>query len=256
MSQTPVSRPVFRLDDFEGPLDLLLHLVETEELDIHDIPVARLTDQYMNRLRQSLEFEMDIASEFLVMAATLLAWKARALLPVSAPSETLPGLLEGDAPDSEIPDLARLLVTYRAFKRAAEHLAALESERSVRAGRIPTLRQTAIFSGPDQLTLFPGRMEALALRRAYQGAATRTRKADDVRIARDRESIAQRMRGIESVLRSGPHTFRRLLRRRDRREIATVFVCVLELARQGRISFSQEEQFGDLWIEWILKTAH
>ena len=80
-----------KLEGFEGPLDLLLHLIEQAELDICDVPIARITDQYMAYLSAMREWELEIASEFLVMAATLLAIKSRMLLPRTDPEERSAG---------------------------------------------------------------------------------------------------------------------------------------------------------------------
>src|SRR5262245_40897897 len=104
-----------KLDVFEGPLDLLLHLVKKDEVDLTDIPIAKITDQYMGYLELFQQLDLDVAGEYLVMAATLLHLKSRTLLPHE---ETLEEE-EGDDPRA---DLVRQLLEYQRFKEAAEML--------------------------------------------------------------------------------------------------------------------------------------
>src|SRR5215813_396199 len=113
-----ITNPVFyrvKLDVFEGPLDLLLHLVKKEEVDLSNIPITKITDQYMGYLELFQQLDLDIAGEYLVMAATLLHLKSRLLLPV----EDVPEEDEGEDPRAE---LVRQLLEYQRFKEAADML--------------------------------------------------------------------------------------------------------------------------------------
>lgn len=242
--------PDLLLDGFQGPLDLLLHLIETEEIDIHAIPIAHITDQYLTYLRASTLLHIEIATEFLVMAATLFALKARSLLP--RPPE--PEEMESDESAYAVTesDLAQLLMEYRAYKRVAGKLATLERETGQRIGRLP-MPLAAQLSGEAslQVSFNLGKRDPEDLRNAYRRMLERTERDDDVRVLRDRESIAERIKMIEQTLKRGPRSFESLLRHRSRREIATVLVCVLELARQNRTEMRQEKPFGEIWIQWI-----
>lgn len=119
-----------KVDAFEGPLDLLLHLINQEELDIYDIPVARITDQYLHYIHTMNDLELDIASEYLVMAATLLAIKSKMLLPKESTElfEDEWSMEEDDDPRDE---LMYQLIEYRKYKEAAETLKDKEQERSL-----------------------------------------------------------------------------------------------------------------------------
>ena len=115
----------YKLAVFEGPLDLLLHLIDKAEVDIYNIPIHEITDQYMEYIRTIQDFDLEPASEFLVMAATLLSIKSKMLLP-KPPVEVMESEDESD-PRME---LVRRLIEYRKYKRAAEEMRELEVDRS------------------------------------------------------------------------------------------------------------------------------
>src|SRR3989339_1827125 len=106
-----------KLEVFEGPLDLLLYLIKKEEIDIYDIPIAKITDQYLEYMEMMKLLDLDIAGEFILMAATLMQIKSKMLLP---PDETPQQDIEQEDPRSE---LVRRLLEYRKFKEAADKLA-------------------------------------------------------------------------------------------------------------------------------------
>lgn len=235
-----------RLQTFEGPLDLLLHLIESQELDIYDVPIARITDQYLAYLRESMEFQLEVASEFVVMAAQLLAIKARSLLPRHEPQEIQVAYsLDAQYADEER-ELRDRLIEYRAFKLAAEALAMQSQLRSERIGRLPL--PLDLYQEQPTVSDFLAGVETLHLRDSLARVLTRAKVDLEVRIVRDRETIPQRMRLIEHQVRAAPTTFSHLLRSRRRREIVTVFLALLELIRLNRIVCRQEAQFGDIWI--------
>lgn len=240
------SSPRLQLETFEGPLDLLLHLIMTQALDIHQIPVSRITDQYLAHLHDSLAENMEIASEFIVMAATLLSLKARSLLPRRV-------LETPDAEDGsdcwtleDESDLTRRLIEYQGFKEAAAELARREREREQSVGRMPMALDAYRHRLPVSEQLGAVSLERLLA--ALREAMKRTRPPDDVEVIRDRETIPERMRLIEQQVSDGQLSFFALLRRASRREIVTVFLAVLELIREGRVICIQSERFGDIWI--------
>src|SRR5690625_3732718 len=106
-----------KIDTFEGPLDLLLHLIKKFEIDIYDIPVAEITEQYMNYIQQMKKLELNIASEYLVMAATLLVLKSQMLLPKQELNEEI-----DDYEDDPREDLVKRLIKYRQYKEVAYNL--------------------------------------------------------------------------------------------------------------------------------------
>jgi len=129
---------LYKLETFEGPLDLLLHLIDKAEIDIQDISISDITDQYMEYLAAMQELELDITSEFLVMAATLLSMKSRQLLP--KPPVTEEPWLTVDEDDDLDPreELIRKLIEYRKFKSVAGQLREKEWDRSQVYTREPT----------------------------------------------------------------------------------------------------------------------
>lgn len=119
-----------KLTAFEGPLDLLMHLIESNKIDIYDIPIVEITEQYIGYMRNLQEFDMELASEFLVMAATLLQIKSRMLLPKEAREDED----EGEDPRQQ---LVEMLVEYRRIKKAAQNLRYLKEEADRYASREP-----------------------------------------------------------------------------------------------------------------------
>ncbi len=235
-----------RLQAFEGPLDLLLHLIESQELDIYDVPIARITDQYLTYVRESMEFRLEVASEFLLMAAQLLVIKARSLLPSHGPKEVQVAYgLDAEYVDDER-ELRERLIEYRAFKLAGQSLGGQSLLRAERLGRLPLPLES--FREERAVSDFLAGVEALHLRDSLARVLARAKIDLDVRIVRDRETVAHRMRLIEHQVRTAPTTFFQLLRQRRRREIVTVFLAVLELIRLNRIVCRQEAQFEDIWI--------
>jgi segregation and condensation protein A len=115
----------FKLQVFEGPLDLLLHLIQKQEIDIYDIPVAEITDQYLSHLWAMEQLDLEVTSEFLVMAATLLSIKAKMLLPK-------PPLQDENAEETIDPreELVLRLLEYKRYKEAAEKFRQMEKEQS------------------------------------------------------------------------------------------------------------------------------
>ena len=124
---------LYKLETFEGPLDLLLHLIDKNEVDIYNIPISDITDQYMAYLQTMQEFQLDVTSEFLVMAATLLSIKSKMLLP-KPPVINIEGLEEEADPRME---LVQKLLEYRKYKGIAEHLREMEIGRSLIYTREP-----------------------------------------------------------------------------------------------------------------------
>jgi segregation and condensation protein A len=232
-----------RLPVYEGPLDLLLDLIERAELDITKIALAQVTDQYLAHMRQMAERDLGDLASFLVVAARLLQIKSEALLP--RPPEREPG--EEDPGDA----LARQLILYRQFKLAAAALGArLEAGLHTYARLAPPPR------AEPHLDL--GRLGPQDLRRTLQEvlAATRAEPGLVDSVVAPRINIRHKIALIfDALRRHGRLDFRELLRRsRSRLEVVVSFLAVLELIKQRQVLALQERPFESIEIvpgdEW------
>ena len=227
-----------RLEVFEGPLDLLLHLIEKQELDITKVSLVAVTDQYLAYISHAEDINADNLADFLVVAAKLLLIKSRALLPAPPASLTEE---EEDVGD----ELARQLREYKLFKELAQQLRARE-EQGLRAYlRLATLPDLEKKLEPNEVSLedlLNAAREAFALQAP---AAPVNGVVKPVTI-----SVADRIRHIETLLnRKGSFSFQRLLRRaRSRPEIIVTFLALLELIKGRRVQVQQEKLFGEIWV--------
>lgn len=238
-----------KVEAFEGPLDLLLHLIHRLEIDIYDIPVSQITSQYMEHIRALQVLELNEASEYLVMAATLLAIKSKMLLPVH----------EGDLEEAEFEyeeqdpreELVSRLVEYRKFKEASVKLRELEESRSILYSKAPMdLSDLQTLPAAENLELEVNAYDMLA---AFQKMLRRKKlKAPlSARIARQEISIKDQMTSIVNRLKiaKGRTTFAELFPSHDKSELVVSFLSVLELMKRQVIAVEQENNFTDLMVE-------
>jgi segregation and condensation protein A len=230
----PQALEVF-LEAFEGPLDLLLYLIRRQNLDILDIPLAEITRQYMQYIELMQELQLELAGEYLVMAATLAEIKSRMLLPRP----------KSDHEDGEDPraELVRRLQEYERFKRAAESLDTLPRlERDVWTTSAD-LRERRTVRGLPQVTL----QEMLV---AFKEVVARAEMFAHHHIQRERLSVGERMSDILALLGNGGFVeFARLFRPEEGRMGVTVtFVAILELMREGLIDIVQAEAYAPLHV--------
>lgn len=223
---------------YEGPLDLLLELIERAELDITKVALARVTDQYMAYLRGQAALEMEDLTHFLVIAARLLQIKSEALLP--RPPEREPG--EEDPGDA----LARQLVAYKKYKQIAVLLAEREED-----GLRTYLRRAPAPMPEPRLDLDGLGLEDL--RRALVELASYERSRDEVlerSVQIPRVHIRDRIERIVGAIRSlGRTSLSSVLADvRSRLEIVVSFLAILELVKQGQVSVEQEGLFGEIEI--------
>lgn len=228
-----------RLDIFEGPLDLLLHLIKRDQMNIYDIPIARLADQYLEYIRAAQQLNLEVTGEFLVMAATLMLIKTRMLLPKPAPEPD-----EEEVEEDPEKLLIRQLVDYSRFKQAAAELAEREGFGMVRAGRPP--------QGPpgDAEEPFVTELTVYDLVVSYKQMLAALVPPSPSRIVRDQVKIEDKMREITARLsrsRSGIR-FSLLIRGLGRLDVVVSFLALLELVRQRRVVVQQPMPFGDLTI--------
>ena len=232
------------LDIFEGPLDLLLYLIRREELDIYDIPIERITKQYMAYLDLMRQYNLDVAGEFIVMAATLMVIKSRMLLPVDrrAAEEGV----EEEWVDPRL-DLVRQLVEYKKFKDAAGRLGeyeALVQERFDYGGGRPKFEKTA--AAADALS----RIDLYDLLTAFQDVLARLSEVPTGELKGARFSVPEKMDLIlERTRADGQVSFSHLFDAQSPRgEVIVTFLALLELLRQHRIIVYQNAAFHEITV--------
>jgi segregation and condensation protein A len=230
----PQALEVF-LEAFEGPLDLLLYLIRRQNLDILDIPLAEITRQYMQYIELMQDLQLELAGEYLVMAATLAEIKSRMLLPRPRSAEES----EGD-PRAE---LVRRLQEYERYKRAAEGIDALARlERDVWPVSAE-LRDRPPVRVLPQITL----QEMLV---AFKDVVARSQMFAHHHIQRERLSVGERMSDILAALKQGAFVpFTELFRPQEgRMGITITFVAILELMREGLIDIVQAQAYAPLHV--------
>lgn len=235
------ARYAVRLPEFDGPLDLLLHLIRREQFDIFDIPISELTAAYLESLEDMRRAQMEPASDFLLMAATLLQIKSRMLLPRP------PGLddIEADAPEDPRAELVRQLLEYRRYREVAETLA----ERD-RLGRDVFYRPSGL-DRPESEEEDLAAQDVWRLGEAFRALIARTRFEAPHDIWVERISIGERIAQIADRLAEVRRcTFSSLLDGiRHREEAITTFLALLEMARLKLIHTTQGEHLGELYVE-------
>jgi segregation and condensation protein A len=228
-----------RLDNFQGPLDLLLHLIRQHEINVYDIPIALITQQYLEYLEIMQELDLDVAGEFLVMAATLIHIKSRLLLPRPAPEQ---------AEDEEDPRdaLVRRLVAHQQFKAAAEMLHERETVRSAQWTR-PDARLAEIAGDAPEPEL---EVDLFSLMSAFKAVLARAKQRPQVILPGEFLSIEQRIEQLLSRLSTTEACgFGELFDDvASRAELVVTFLALLEMIRMKVIRVYQTGAFGDIRI--------
>jgi segregation and condensation protein A len=237
----PVVRPrpgvTFKLPRFEGPLDLLLHLIKRDEIDIYDIPIAHITEQYLRTIELMRMLDLDIAGEFLVMAATLMRIKAKMLLPLPPSDE------EEDETDPR-EELVQRLLEYRLYKEASETLKGQEGLRR-------SIFERGMVPGEDDagpLPLAPATL--FDLLEALNRVMSRRPVQPVYEVRTEEWDIEEQMSLISrTVAEGGRLLFSTLMERaRARMEIVVSFMALLELVKLGTIVVVQDTNFADILI--------
>jgi segregation and condensation protein A len=223
-----------KLSMFEGPLDLLLFLIRKEEVSIYDIPIARITEQYLDYLRAMQELDIGVAGEFLVMAATLIHIKTQMLLP-----------RDPDGSDQEIEDprkeLVYQLLEHQKFKGAAN---VLHQRATMEAAAFTRASMDEDKDNPEvSATVFQ-------LFEVFKEVMDRRRAITEIEIARDEMTIAEKIAEIKLLLNAADKVSARSLFERagSRREMVLIFLAVLELVKELQVRLRQSEIFGDITI--------
>lgn len=239
-----------KIDAFEGPLDLLLHLINRLEIDIYDIPVAQITEQYLLYIHTMKELKLDVASEFLVMAATLLAIKSKMLLPKQEEDfheEDHEMTFEEDPRD----ELVERLIEYRKFKEAAHDLKSMEEDRSLMFTKPPS--DLSDFAKDSEQTKSELNVSLYDMLAAFQKLLRRKKlqRPMATKIARQEISIETRMTEIMDELKQldGRKNFNDLFPKPTKDHIVVTFLAILELMKRKQIDAWQQENFGEIFVE-------
>ena len=239
-----------KLEAFEGPLDLLLHLIEKNKVDIYDIPIVEITQQYLDYIKQMQSQDMNIMSEFLVMAATLIDIKCKMLLPLEVNEEG-----EEEDPRAE---LVQKLLEYKMYKYMSLEL----KDRQVDAARnlfreqnLP--EEVASYRPPINYEELIGDTTLVKLQEIFR---TIVRKQEDkidpirskyVNIEKEEIDMEAKALFVEAYIREHKHiSFRKLLEKeKSKMEIIVTFLIILEMMKVGKIIIRQENIFDDILIE-------
>jgi segregation and condensation protein A len=242
----------YKLDNFEGPLDLLLHLIDKNKVNIYDIPIATIAEQYLDYVNHMETEDLNIVSEFLVMAATLIDIKARMLLP-----REINGEGEEEDPRAEL--VARLL-EYKYYKYMSQEL----KDREVGAERLlyksPSIPpEVAKYEPPVDLDKLLDGLTLAKLQEIFRAVMKRgSDRVDPIRsrfgnIRRESVSLEDKIKSVmDYARRHRKFSFRGLLERQpDRILVVVTFLALLELMKIGKITLTQENLFDDMIIETL-----
>lgn len=235
---------ILKLENFEGPFDLLFYLIEKNQVDIYDIPILDITEQYLDYLSALQELDLDIASEFLVMAATLLHIKSRMLLPNREP------LLEEETVDPR-EELIIKLLEYKKYKEYSKILAVRWEEWSGAQFKLPE-------PIPDIIAQDELEVSSETLRIYIENALKKHQnKMDDVSkkmkriLNHEKVSLRSKVKEILGFLKSGVKLcFTKIYNKKEksRLEVATGFLATLEVVRIGQALIDQHVDFGEIYL--------
>ena len=220
------------LGEFEGPLDLLLHLIRQEQVSIYDIPVSRITDEYLRYLRLMQELDIAVAGDFLVMAATLIELKTKMLLP----RDPLAPPVEDEDPRNE---LVNQLLEYQKYKAAAQMLWSRATvEQAI-------FKRAEIETDKNNPEVAVGLFDLL---KVFQTILARHKEEVLMEIEREEISMAEMLERLRNMVMSASELNLRVFfeRARSRRELVLAFLSILELVRTEEVKLFQKETFGDI----------
>lgn len=242
-----------KLEVFEGPLDLLLHLIDKNKIDIYDIPIVEITNQYMEYIRNMQQEDLNIMSEFLVMAATLLDIKCRMLLPKEINEDG-----EEEDPRAE---LVEQLLQYKMYKYMAYELKDRQLDAELVMFKNPTIPEEVMeYTEPVDLDLLLEGLTLSRLNQIFRDVLKRhDNKIDPVRskfgkIEKEEVPLPVKMTYVEGYAKTHKRfSFRQLLEeQKSRMHVVVTFLAILELMKTGAIRVAQEETFGEIMIDSLL----
>lgn len=239
-----------KLEAFEGPLDLLLHLLDKNKVNIYDIPIVEITNQYLAYIKEMQRQDLNVMSEFLVMAATLIAIKSKMLLPKEETDEQ-----EEEDPRAE---LVQQLLEYKMYKCMSYELKDRQLDAQKAMYKIPTVpKEVLAYEEPVDLEKLMADLTLDKLNDIFQSVILRKEnKIDKVRagfgkIEKEEVSLSDKMAYLEEyALSHRRFSFRNLLEIQSSKiEVIVVFLAILELMKMGKITILQEKLFDDIEIE-------
>jgi segregation and condensation protein A len=240
-----------KLDVFEGPFDLLLHLISRQKVDIRDVPLQTIADEYLAYIDRMKDLDLDVASDFLLVAATLMELKAASLLPGLLDMEDLDELTAADGRDV----LIARLIEYRTCKNAAAELEARAEAFSKLSTRQAGLEDAFVGLLPDFLAEIT--LEELAFRCARLLSRREVPLIEASHIGGIPLSVERRIENvIERVRRAGRISFMELVGDgQDRAEFIVALLAILELYKRGDVELAQAERFGSIELHYVGEAA-
>ncbi len=232
------------IGDFEGPLDLLLHLIKKSKMEIFDIEISEITNQYLNYIKSMTDMNLDIASEYLVMASELIEMKSKKLLPKSEEKED-----DDEAEDPEVV-LKRRLVEYQKYKESTNVFRDLEKNRSSYYTKAPeSLKNYSLKKLEND-----GSVDVYDLLDAFQKLLERQEfnKPKNTKIAKKELSVKERIVKIREILRVNKRVnFVELFDDFSKPYVVVTFLSVLEMVKNREINIKQDNNFSDIYIERV-----
>lgn len=234
-----------RLDNFEGPMDLLLHLVKEKQMDLMNLEIAKITEQYLHYIQASVNLHLEVASEYLVMATYLIETKSKMLLPKEKVE-----IEDGYEPDPRQALINRLL-EYKRYKDVVEALRIKQEERQTFFTKLPSNMQ---FLTEESEMKIPENLDTYGLILAMQKLMQRKIRLAPMKqaVAQKEISIEDRTNQIKAILQQRKHEkipFEALFDEGDKQVFVVTFLAILVLANQGELSIIQENQFDDIFVE-------
>lgn len=238
-----------KIENFEGPLDLLLHLIDVNKFNIFDIPIVEITEQYLEYVRNMDKRDLNVMSEFLVMAATLLEIKAKMLLPVEVDEE-------GEEIDPR-EELVQKLLEYKMYKYMSYELKDRMQDAAKAMYKAPTIpEEVEGYIEPVDLEKLLGDLTLKRLNDIFQSVMKRqNEKLDPIRskfgkIEKEEVSLEDKLEFVDSYAKEhGTFSFRKLLEgQKSKMQIVVTFLAILELMKMGKIMIEQEDTFADIII--------
>lgn len=238
-----------KIENFEGPLDLLLHLIDVNKFNIFDIPIVEITEQYLEFVRNMDTKDLNVMSEFLVMAATLLEIKAKMLLPVEVDED-------GEEIDPR-EELVQKLLEYKLYKYMSYELKDRMQTAAKAMYKSPTIpEEVEGYIEPVDMEKLIGDLTLKKLNDIFQSVMKRQNdKVDPIRskfgkIEKEEVSLEDKLDFVEAYAREhGTFSFRKMLEgQRSKMEIVVIFLAILELMKVGKIVIRQENAFDDIVI--------
>ena len=232
-----------KIDNFEGPLDLLCHLIDKNKMDIYDIQLSQITDQYIDYLNQMEELNLEIASEFLVMASTLLYLKSKNLIPK-----------QGDDDDEELTEeeLIKQIIEYKKYKEISkkfrENCIKYSNRFFKQEEKIQLPKQKIEEEYEDGII---SKVYADLLERNSTKINQNAKNIEKIAIS-ETYTVASKVKEIFKVLiKQKKFVFNKLfsIKKRNKQEVVTAFTGLLELSRRNKVITEQEKQFGDITVE-------